>query len=301
MGNQLSESISLQQNDQALQNQTSDEFDLLDLFRFMRRNFIYLLLGMLLGLAIALIFAALSPKQYEATALIKIGEIGSVNTSGTPVEPILQVVDRIKSQSFQEDVLKALKISFDDDDYALVKQFQNNLKVKAEKSELISISLKAASRNEAVKNMQELINQLNKSHNKMSGPTVLRLKQELDSVNNELKTVNVVTSQLTKAIKMQTEQVSDVKFSQSVLFNSLLMSQEDKGRSFRDNKRMLEERLSPERTFNTHVLGRVEVSKKPIYPNYFIFAVVGLLLGLFASLIYIFSRDFKLKLNANQQ
>lgn len=304
MGNQFSESVNTQQKNQAIENESNDEFDLLDLVNFIRRNFIYLFWGMLLGVVVALILAMLLPKQFSATALVKIGEIANINAAGTAtgstIEPSLQVVDRIKSRSFQDDVLKALKISVDDDDSALVKQFRNSLKVKLEKSELISLSVNANSRAQANAMMQGVLNQLNTAHYKISYPTIARLKLELVSVNNELKFADVEMKQLSKTLEIQSEKTIDMKFSQFVLLNSLRMSKEEEYRNFRDSKRMLEERLSPERTFPTHVLGRVEVSKNPVYPNYTIFGSAGLVLGLFAGLLYILARSLKLKQITNQ-
>ena len=304
MSNQFSESVSTKQKVQAIENESTDEFDLLDLVNFIRRNFIYLLGGMLLGVAIALVLAGLLPKQFASTALVKIGEIANVNAAGiaigSTIEPSLQVVDRIKSRSFQDDVLKALKISVDDDDSALVKQFRNSLKVKLEKSELISLSVNANSRAQANAMMQGVLNQLNTAHYKISYPTISRLKLELVSVNDELKLADKDMKQLSKTLEIQSEKITDMKFSQSVLLNSLRISKEQEYRNFRDTKRMLEERLSPERTFSTHVLGRVEVSKKPVYPNYSIFIMAGLFLGLFAGLLYILARGLKLKQATNQ-
>ena len=83
MGNQFSKSANTQQKVQVIENESSEEFDLLDLINFIQCNFIYLLWGMLLGLALALILAFLLPKQYQAKALVRIGEIGNVNAAGT--------------------------------------------------------------------------------------------------------------------------------------------------------------------------------------------------------------------------
>ena len=278
---------------------SQDEFNLMDALNFMRCNAKYLLVGMLLGVIVAVVIAVLLPKQYEAKALIKIGQIGNNSPNGLPIEPGLQVVDRIKSQSFQDAVLVALGVSTEDDDDVLVQQFRKNLKVKLEKSELLSLNLKALSRAEAVLIMQEVFNQLNMTHNKLLYPTVSRLKLELDSVNNELKLADVESKQLMKALETQSDKITDTKFSQTVLLNSLRMSKDQEYRSFRDTKRLLEEKLSPERTFATHVLGKVEVSKKPIFPKYGIFAVAGLFLGLVLSLVYIAIKSLKLKMATN--
>ena len=294
--NQLSESVSAKQNIAANETELADDFDLLDVINFIRRNFIYMLWGALLGLAIGGLLVVLLPKQFEATALVKIGEIANINAAGSAIESSLQVVDRIKSRSFQDDVLNTLNISVDDDDSALVKQFRNSLKIKLEKSELISLSVNANSQAQANALMQGVVNQLNKVHYKMSYPTIARLKLELDSVNNEIKLADVETKKLSKVLDMPSENITDMKFSQTVLLSSIRMSKAQEYRNFRDNKRMLEEKLSPERTFPTHVLGSVEVSKKPVSPKFSIFIPAGLFLGLFASFAYILFISLRLKL-----
>ena len=304
--NQFSESVSAIQNVAANETELADEFDLSDVINFIRRNFICLLSGALLGLAIGGLLVALLPKEFEATALVKIGEIANINAAGSTigaslqVEPSLQVVDRIKSRSFQDDVLKTLGISVDDDDSALVKQFRNSLKIKLEKSELISLSVNANSRAKANTMMQGVVNQLNTAHYEMSYPIIARLKLELDSVNNEIKLADEESKKLSKVLDMQSEKITDMKFSQAVLLSGIRMFKAQEYRNFRDNKRMLEERLSPERTFLTHMLGRIEVSKTAVFPKYSIFMVAGLFLGLFASLLYILVRGLKLKQASNQ-
>ena len=300
MVNQLSDSEIIKQKIQTDEQESADEFELLDVIKFIKRNFFTLLWGMLLGVIIAGLLVMLLPKEYEATALVKIGEIGNTNSAGSLIEPTLQVLDRIKSLSFQDDVLEALKVSTEDDDDALVKQFRKSLKVKLEKSDLITLSVRALSRTEATKRMQEVVNQLNAAHNRMSYPTISRLKLELESVNNELKLADIEAKRFAKTLDMQSENVTDLKFSQAVLLSNMSMSKAQEYRTFRDNKRMLEEKLSPERTFPTHVLGRVEVSKKAVFPKYSLFMAAGLMLGFFASWLFIFARGLKVKLALNQ-
>ena len=182
--------FSITHQNQLVNSQEYDEqndFNLMDATNFMRRSAKYLIFGMLLGVIVALIIAVLLPKQYEAKALIKIGQIGNIDTKVMPIEPVLQVVDRIRSQSFRDTVLVVLGVFIEHDDDTLVKKFEGNLKVKLEKSEIISLSLKALTRAEALVRMQEVVKHINITHNSMLLPTVSRLKLELDSINNELK------------------------------------------------------------------------------------------------------------------
>ena len=186
--------FSITHQNQLVNSQEYDEqndFNLMDATNFMRRSAKYLIFGMLLGVIVALIIAVLLPKQYEAKALIKIGQIGNIDTKVMPIEPVLQVVDRLKSQSFRDTVLVVLGVFIEHDDDTLVKKFEGNLKVKLEKSEIISLSLKALTRADALVRMQEVVKHINITHNSMLLPTVSRLKLELDSVNNELKLVEI--------------------------------------------------------------------------------------------------------------
>ena len=186
--------FSITHQNQLVNSQEYDEqndFNLMDATNFMRRSAKYLIFGMLLGVIVALIIAVLLPKQYEAKALIKIGQIGNIDTKVMPIEPVLQVVDRIRSQSFRDTVLVVLGVFIEHDDDTLVKKFEGNLKVKLEKSEIISLSLKALTRADALVRMQEVVKHINITHNSMLLPTVSRLKLELDSINNELKLADI--------------------------------------------------------------------------------------------------------------
>lgn len=272
-----------------------NDFNLSDLTNFIVVNIRYLIGGVLLGAFIAIMLAIFLPKQYEAKALIKIGQIGNINTTGSPIEPALQVIDRIKSQSFQDEVLEGVGVSTINDDDKLVAQFRKNLNVKLEKSELISLSIKALSRAEGSLMMEQVVKQLNLTHNTMLKPTVWRLKAELDSINEELKVAETESKQFMKTLEMQSDKITDTKFSQTVLLNSLRISKDQEFRALKDTKRLLEEKLSPERTFATHILGKIEVSKKPVFPKKGLFIPAGMFFGLIFSLLFIVFKTSRIK------
>ena len=121
-------------------------------------------------------------------------------------------------------------------------------------------------------------------------------KAELDSVNDELKIAETESKQLMKTLEMQSDKNTDTRFSQTVLLNSLRISKDQEFRALKDTKRLLEEKLSPERTFATHILGNIEVSKKPVFPTYKLFIPIGMFFGLISSLFFIAIRNSIIKL-----
>lgn len=263
-----------------------DELSLLDLVAFVRRNIRILLGGSLIGGALGLGIAFSLHAQWEAIALIRIGQlgnVGNVGNVGSPVEPPLQLVDRIKNKSFQKEVLKRLRMSVDDHNVD-VKCFHDSLKVKLEKSELINLKLEAGSADEAKLKMNAVVNELKEIHKKMSSPTITRLQQELVTIDLELSHASVESERLRKSLEASNSQ-NEITFSQAALVSNLLLAREGELRGLRDRKRVLEEQLSPERTFSTDIFGRVEVSTEPVFPKKLLFAAAGLLLGLILSVL----------------
>jgi hypothetical protein len=263
----------------AREGQIYDELSLLDLMAFIRRNLGSLLGGALIGSVLGLAIAFIQPLEWEAKALIRTGQLGIAGGEENAIEPSLQTVDRVKSKSFQNDVLKNLGISTDEDDVD-AELFRNSLKVKLEKSELINLSLRANSPDEVKQHMDAVVSELKNIHVKMSEPSVKRWHQELELVEQELKQVSTEAERLAKSLGGQSDSLNDRNFSQAALLSNVLIAREGELRVFRDRKRMLEDSLSPERTFSTNVLGRIEVSPRPVFPKKSLFVMVGLIMGL---------------------
>ncbi|MDP2230701.1 Wzz/FepE/Etk N-terminal domain-containing protein [Methylotenera sp.] len=269
------------------EDQFDDELSLLDLVAFMQRNFYVLLGGALLGAVLGVVIAFVLPAQWEASALVRVGQlgnVGNVGNVGSPIEPPLQLVDRIKNKSFQNDVLTRLGLKNGDYDVK-AKLFRDTLKVKLEKSELISLTLKGTSSNEVKQQMNAVIIELKSIHAKMSAPSISRWQQELASTELELKRASEETERLAKSLN-ESNSLNERVFSQAALVSNLLIARESELRSLRERKRMLEEQLSPERTFATSELGRVEVSEKPVFPKKPLFGLAGLFLGLLSALLW---------------
>ena len=225
------------------------------------------------GLALAIVLT-ISP-QWEANVLVRIGQFGN---TGNTVEPTLQVVDRIKSQSFQNGVLLSLGLPTDKDN-SKVKLFRDKLKVKLEKSELIALTLRAESAEDANLQLTAVTNQLRSIHEKILEPAVQRWRQELALLDLQLQQSKDEMIRLKTRLNASLT-TNEKNFPQFALISNVLITREAELRGFIDTKQTLEDRLSSERTFSTQVQGRVEVSESPVFPNKRLFLMVGFMLGL---------------------
>ncbi len=266
------------------ESELDNQLSLLDLVVFAQRNYHTLLGGALLGAVLGLGIALLLPSEWEASALVRVGQSGHTDKTLNSVQPVLiepaiQVVDRIKNKSFQNLVMKKIGLSQDEDDDKN-KLFRLTLKVKLEKSDLISINIRSLSADNAKLHLSAVINELKSIHTKMLDPTINRWRQELASIELEFKGANADLQRLTKSLDGRSEALNPSSFAQAALVSNIMIARGEELRAFRDRKLMLEEMLSPERTFVTSVIGQIEVSNKAVYPKKWSFVLAGLLVGL---------------------
>ncbi len=275
------------------ENQFNDELSLIDIVAFVKRNFYTLLAGILFGGIVGLVIAFAIPAQWEATALLRVGQLGSTGSTGSTgsaVEPSLQVVDRIKNRSFQNDVLKSLGLSSSEDDRA-ANNIRDTIKVKLEKSDLINLAVRGPSPEFAKQYMNAIVNEVITIHTKISEPTINRWQQELSSIQQELNQAKLETERLVKSLNGRTDSLSEKNFSQAALLSNILIAREVELKNSHDRKRVLEEQLSPARTFPTKEIGRIEVLDKPIYPKKSLFGLSGLFFGLILGILWCMLRS----------
>ena len=173
------------------------ELSLLDLVGFVQKNFIILLGGLLLGLFVSLVTASLLPSEWEATALVRIGQFKNADNL-VSIEPSLQVVDRIKSASFQQDALKSLGFNLAESNSS--DERLQNLKAKLEKSDLITINWRELTKVEAKNNLSVVVNELVKIHKKKFESVINRWNQELISTGLAIQHSAAEFNQLNKTL-----------------------------------------------------------------------------------------------------
>lgn len=276
----------------------NEEITLLEMIKLILNHFYKLVGSAFLGGILGLVIAVMIPAKWEAGALIRVGQFGSSNgIKGSEIEPTLQVVDRIKSKSFQNDVLKNLGISTDESDDE-ANDFRDALKVKLEKSDLIALSIRCDSPEKAKKNLSAVIAEVKQAHKQLLTPTLDRLNLELASIEQDLKKASAESERLVKSLDGRTDSLNDKSFSQAALLSNILLTRESELRNLRERKREIEDILSPERTFVTREIGRIEVADKPAFPKKSLFSIFGSFIGLLLTVLWILLNSDSSKSNS---
>jgi uncharacterized protein involved in exopolysaccharide biosynthesis len=254
--------------------QPDDELSLLDLVKFIRHHGAILLGGTLIGGALGLAVAFALPAQWEASALIRVGQL-----EGFPVETLPRVVDRVTQNSFKDDALKRMGVSPDESD-PKTGLLLSSLKVKIDKSDLIGVRVRSTNPDDAIRFVDALIAELADMHVKVAEPTRQHRQDRVEEINMESRRLDSEIERLNGSLVKATREFSAANFSQVALMSSVLLAREVELRVFQEHKRALQELLSPAKTFPTSSFGRAEASEQPVFPKKSLFAASGLVIGL---------------------
>ncbi|MGB7195308.1 hypothetical protein [Collimonas pratensis] len=264
------------------------------LLNILKRHTLRFLTFGLLGALVALGVTYTIPKQWPATMLLQIGQIGG--PSNLLADPN-NVVQRIKFPSFVTEVLQSQNLPSDEsksDRSALIKKTLTATLAKG--GNLLEMKVSGYSPEEAQANLSAAFQILQNEHAMLLTPSVTKLKNNLADVTASLKKIEDERSAILEPIKKANSAGTiERKFSESILLASMLKSNDTETRAFRDQINSLDEQLSPYRTFNTKAVTEIYVPKPAAYPKKIIGVLIGLILGCLIAAIWSLIRDKDLR------
>ncbi|MDH4234481.1 MAG: Wzz/FepE/Etk N-terminal domain-containing protein [Gallionella sp.] len=242
---------------------------------------------------IAAVFSALFVSYvlrptWEASAILEVGRIGQTGQTGQtgqiPIEPVTNVVSRIQHPSFATGALSYANVKPDELKGVKV-AYLGTLKVTPVKgAELIGVKLRAHSAVLAGNLIQGSIANLQKVHSEMMSITIDRHNKQIQILTKDIQDTNSEIELLRKKLLASHNwNAFDATLSANILQN--------KSAELRDmiqRKLLLEEQVSPSRTYTTRVVGDIHVSDEPVSPNKPLIIGLAMLLGLLGALVIAF-------------
>ncbi len=253
-----------------------------DGINFARRNSVRIIVCGLVGALIGLGLAFVIPKEWEATSVLQIGQLASESGPPAPIETTSRAVERIKLDQFQDIVLTRLGLPLDVGANRATDLFRNSSKVALlRNADLIQVSVRGNSPEEAKRFAQMYGEELISVHAALAKPSLDKLKADLAEVSDSLILEEKRRVRLATLLESRNRESVVGKFSENVLLNDIVSSNDKQLRQLRLQKNSIQERLDPERTFNTRVLGSVDVTRRAVFPKKSVLAIAGLLAGFF--------------------
>jgi uncharacterized protein involved in exopolysaccharide biosynthesis len=241
-----------------------------------------ILLGITIGTLLGGIVYFLLPAKWEAEGSLKIGRIGEQN-----IEPIEEVIVRFKSPTFISAV--ALKIGRPETIELLEKRYggKDLLKVElARNSNLIRFKVYAGTAALAKLEADSIVDEIASRHYKLTEPIFNELRMELANLEQEInankESVEVFTRRVNNFNTNTNKSIADLSL--------LLSSKITVDNTLATNNRLatkLKIDLFPINVLPTRLIEPIRVSVEPVFPRPLQTLLIGALLGLIFSMIWI--------------
>ena len=273
----------MQQQEQKQTEQT-EELSFLDVWLVIKRySRQIILVAIFAALAASIvIFLVIKPK-WEASAVLQVAQV-----DGKLVEPISQVVSRIKHDSFRSALFEQIKINDNKNIKKIKRLYKESLSVnKPKDADIVEISLKGYSPEQAQLLLEDSVVYLQKEHSKLMDASIIRIQGEVKNTAKDIQDLKTESEYL----KRQLEAKRDWNSYNATLGAVVMQNKTDALRALAQKKLELDEKLSPSLTFTTKVIGAISVSEEPAFPLQNVFqqlsiVLLGVLLGLFSGIVY---------------
>ena len=258
-----------------------DEIYLIDMWRIFVREWRWLLALLVLALIGTFAYTHLAKRQWEATAWIQIGQVGQVPQGQDPkIEPLARVMERLQTNSFQNEVLKGMGLVPDAPESRL---YRKSLKLEPlpYAGPLIRLSVRGMSQAQARQLAEATVNQLRALHLKLQATPLALAHARLDEVQADLQSAMTDRDRLLRAAGQGGKDDAESKPGQgSALADILLASKNEDIRNLNQTRSDIVSRLSSSYTYETSMMWPVYVPMNATYPNVILTWGIGILAGI---------------------
>jgi Uncharacterized protein involved in exopolysaccharide biosynthesis len=258
-----------------------DEIYLVDLWRIFAREWKWFVLVLALTLACTYAFAHLAKRQWEATAWIQIGQVGSVPAGQDPkAEPLQRVIERLQLVPFQNEILQSAGYA---PTSSVAGLYRKSLKLEPMlyAGSLVHLSVRAYSRQQAGELAAATVARLRLVHQQLEAAPLKSAYARLDETQADLQSALADRARLLQAGAAAGRGAAGGSAAQSSLLADMLLARKNEEiRELRLAKSDLTERLDPTYTYETSTVWPVYVPEHQAFPNPALTWGIGLLLGI---------------------
>lgn len=247
-----------------------DEIYLIDLARLLLREWRWFLIFAIPVLVATVAYVTTARSQWEAEAWIQIGQVGVAPMGVDPkVEPLLRVIERVRTRAFQDQVTLALGMPEASPQAAL---YRRSLKTEPEPyANLFRLFVRGYSQDEAKALATATVTQLQAIHAQLGAAAFAQANHRMAELDDALHAATIDRDRLRQAAEGK----------EGALAGVLLAEKDQDVRSLQKDRAELAYRLIPNNTYTTSMPFPVSVPLARVSPNAPVIVGGGLLASLF--------------------
>lgn len=256
---------------------------------FAHRHLKKLGLSAAVGVVVAIGVAWVMPKQWEASAVLQIGQIANE----TPQSPVMlletpgRTVERMRMPQFEDVVLKKLGLPVTVGENASTDLIRRSTKiVQLKNADLIEVTVHGFSQADAQRYAKAFLDELIGAHAALAQPSMDKINANRAEVARVIESEESRRAQLSALARTRDLSKAGATFPERVLLASLMAENDKQLQALRQREINIREQLNPERTFNTRLFGSMYISRRHVFPRGLMFAAGGLAFGLLVAMIW---------------
>ncbi len=249
-----------------------DEIYLIDMWRIVVREWRWFIGVGFVVLALTIAYLHHARSQWEATAWIQIGQVGTAPTGQDPhVEAFSRTVERLETRAFQDDVLKSMGVPVDAPE---AKLFRGSMKIEQlAYANLVKLRVRGYSAEDAQQLATAAATVLHAAHAQIAAAPLAFVRDRLDAVDARLKDAEARRDRLLAGNTGRNDQVA--------LTDLAVATSDQDIRALEQVRADLALRQLPNYTYETSLAWPVYVDKDRVFPNTLLTLGIGLLAAAF--------------------
>jgi len=252
------------------------EISLVDLWLIVRRGWLLLLAGLLIGVSIAVTYIVWANPTYESRTILRLG-----NVPGLGLIEDLGVLSIVLNDEYGPKTANGMeaRMPYLKEKNARANKTQNNI------LELVAVGY---SPDEARDFVAQISAQILQRHERLYANLIDPLRRRLATIEEQIALLSTQLRDLGELVARLKEsnpvQASLVAIERSGMFMSLDQLERDRV--------TLQQQVTQPNINPSQVIARPELPERPISPRKLIVVVIGMVLGLVLGLVVIFLREF---------
>lgn len=230
-----------------------------DIVDSMQEGWRWLTGGLLIGLACAVAYLLITPKQYEAKALFQ-----GAKVLGSELESSSQIIERLKIATFyDDDQLRVCEITAAEPGVDLVKRINSRV---LKNTDILQVSYEGRDNEIAASCLNAVMDRLIRHQGKLAAVSLDKAKRQLELTKAQLAKAEKFQFMLERR-SMASIDVADTDVSQMMLLMSTSISKNDQISSL--HRSMLDQMasLEPPATRPAELLAPIYVPQSPVSPK----------------------------------
>lgn len=271
-------------NEQAQWSEGADEISIYDILDFFVEGWKTILVAVVAALALASAFLVITPKRYEATAIIEMGRIANITLEAPAI-----LLEKIKLLNYFNKETK-LACGANDQNFLSFNVASVIIATINKSAPLINLSYKTSNPDAATSCLSAVIADIQKSQETFFDASLKPKQIYLQLLNSRLSKIESDKEKINeKAMKFD---ISDSKFSASALLYSTLLTQDNLKRAIQKEVLELENNLSPPLTQPTTIVADIYTPSSPVEPKKTIILAASIAAGLFLGILFLLGKKF---------